>query len=64
LSPETDIAGIDAVLVERLRAGRVIGKQRVADIVEIADDRYVAALLEQPLLDVGHGGGGSSCGRR
>ena len=53
---EADIAGIDAVLVERLGAGRMIGEQLVADIVEVADDRHVHAHLEQPLLDVRHGG--------
>ena len=51
---EADIAGIDAVLVERLGAGRMVGQQLVADIVEVADDRHVDAHLEQPLLDVRH----------
>ena len=37
---EADIAGIDAVLVERLGAGRMIGEQLVADVVEVADDRH------------------------
>ena len=55
---EADIAGIDAVFVERLGAGRMIGEQLVADIVEVADDRHVDAHLEQPLLDVRHGGRG------
>ena len=36
---EADVAGIDAVFVERLGAGRMIGEQLVADIVEIADQR-------------------------
>ena len=35
---EADIARIDPVLVERLGAGRMLGEQLVADIVEIADD--------------------------
>ena len=39
---EADIAGIDAVLVERLGAGRMIGQQLVADVVEVADERHVA----------------------
>ena len=39
---EADVAGIDAVLVERLGAGRMIGQQLVADVVEVADDRHVA----------------------
>jgi hypothetical protein len=34
---EADIAGIDAVLVERLGAGRVIGQQLVADVMEVAN---------------------------
>ena len=55
---EADIAGIDAVLVERFGAGRMIGKELVADIVEVADDRHVDAHAQQPLLDVRHGGGG------
>ena len=36
----------------------MIGQQLVADVVEVADERHVAADLEQPLLDVRHGGGG------
>jgi hypothetical protein len=55
---EADIAGIDAVLVERLGAGGMIGQELVADIVEVAHQRHLAALLQQPLLDVRHGGGG------
>ena len=53
---EADIPGIDAVLVERFGAGRVIGKELVADIVEIADDRHVDVHAQQPLLDVRHRG--------
>ena len=55
---EADIAGIDAVLVERLGAGRVIGQELVADIVEVADDRHVDVHFQEPLLDVRHGGRG------
>ena len=51
---EADIARIDAILVERLGAGRMIGQQLVPDIVEVADDRHRDAHLEQPLLDVRH----------
>ena len=36
----------------------MIGKELVADIVEVADDRHVDAHAQQPLLDVRHGGGG------
>ena len=35
---EADVARIDAVLVERLGAGRVLRQQLVADVVEVADD--------------------------
>ena len=51
---EADIAGIDAVLVERFGAGGMIGKELVADIVEVADQRHLAALLQQPFLDLRH----------
>ena len=37
---ETDIAGVDAVFVESLGAGRMIGQQLVADIMKIADQRH------------------------
>jgi hypothetical protein len=40
---ETDIARIDPVFGQRLGAGRMIGQQLVADIVEIADERHMAA---------------------
>ena len=50
---EADIAGIDAVLVERLGAGRMVGEQLMADIMEIADDRRGDPHLEKPFLDVG-----------
>jgi hypothetical protein len=57
---EADIAGIDAVFVERLGAGRMIGQQLVADIVEIADQRHVDAhsSCSKALADVRHGGRG------
>jgi hypothetical protein len=57
LLAEADIAGIDAVLGERLGAGRVIGEQLVADIVEIADQRHEDAEPFQPFADLRHGGG-------
>ncbi len=53
---EADIAGIDAVLVERLGAARMIGQQLVADVMEVADERHAHAQLREPLLDVRHGG--------
>ena len=55
---EADIAGIDAVLVERLRAARMIGEKLVADVMKVADERHRYAKLEQPLLDARH-----CCGR-
>ncbi len=55
---EADIAGIDAVFVERLGAGRIIRQQLVADIVEIADQGRGDAALAQAVADMRHGGGG------
>ena len=55
---EPDIAGIDTVFGERLGAGRMLGKQRVAIIVEVADERHVDATRIQPLADMGHRCGG------
>ena len=53
---EADIARIDAVFGERLAAGRMIGEQLVADIMEIADERDVASLLREPVANMRHGG--------
>ena len=50
------VAGIDAIFVQRLGAGRVIGQELVADIVEVADQRHVDAAGEQLFLDERHGG--------
>ena len=55
---EADIAGIDAVFVERLGAGRIFGEQLVADIMEIADQGRGDAALAQAIADVRNGGGG------
>src|SRR5579885_2938803 len=54
---ESDIAGIDSVLVERFGTSRMIGQKLVADVVKITDDRDVDPRLGQPLLDVRYGGG-------
>ena len=51
-----DVAGIDAVLVERRGAVRVAREQEVAVVVEVADERCGAAGVEHPLLDLGDGG--------
>ena len=55
---EADIAWIDAIFVERLGAGRMIGEQLVADIVEVADQGRAHAALQQRVADMGHRGGG------
>src|SRR6201992_4115868 len=44
---EADIAGIDAVFVQSLGAGRIVGEQLVADVMEIADQRRGDAALAQ-----------------
>ena len=53
-----DVAGIDAVLVERAGAFGIFRQQDVAVVVKIADERNVAAGVEQALLDFGDGRGG------
>ena len=49
-----DVAGIDAVLVERARRAWVSREQQVAVVVEVADQRRRAAGIEHALLDLGH----------
>ncbi len=53
-----DVAGIDPVLGERLRAVGVLAQQLVAVEMEIADERNAAAVGIESLADRGHGGGG------
>ena len=55
---EPDIAGIDAIFVERFGAGRMIGEELVPDIVEVADQRRVDPSRAQAVADMGHGSGG------
>ena len=55
--PCADVAGIDAVFVERAGAIGILGEQHVAVVMEIADDGRVAARIEQALLDFRHRGG-------
>ena len=55
LGLEADVAGVDAVLVERLGAGGVLGEQGVAVVVEVADQRHGHAHLRQSVADVRHG---------
>ena len=58
LLAEADIAGIDAVLVERLGAGRMIGEKLVADIVEVADERHLYPHLSEPVANMWDGSRG------
>ncbi len=51
-----DIAGVDAVFVQRFRASRIAGQQLVAVEVEIADQGHVEAHAVQPFADPGHRG--------
>jgi hypothetical protein len=51
---ETDVAGIDAVFVERVRAVRIPREQRVTVVVEVPDDRHAYAHARQPLADRRH----------
>ena len=51
LRAAADVAGIDAVLGERLRAIRILRQQLVAVVVEVADQRHVAAARVEPLAD-------------
>ena len=53
--PGADVAGIDAVLVERRGARRVLRQQDVAVVVEVADERRRAARQQQPPLERRHG---------
>ena len=55
LFAETDVAGIDAILVERLGAGRMIGEKLVADIVEVADQRHLHPHFCEPVADMRNG---------
>src|SRR5207253_5973628 len=55
---EADIAGIDAVFVERFGAGRIFGQQLVADVVEIPDQGRGDAALAQAVADMRYGSGG------
>ena len=53
-----DVAGIDAVFIERSRAIGIFREQDVAVVMEVADDGDVAAGVKQALLDFGDGRGG------
>jgi hypothetical protein len=58
LSLKPTLPGIDAVLVERFGAGRMIGEKPVADVVEITHDRHSDAHLAQAVFDMRNCGGG------
>src|SRR5262249_54740317 len=53
-----DVAGIDAVLSERSRTGRILLQQYVTVVVKIADDRYVDPTLGEAVGDVWNSLGG------
>ncbi len=53
LGLEADIARIDAILRQRLGAGRMIGEELVADIVEVAHQRHVIAHRGEAVADDG-----------
>src|SRR5690606_22588035 len=53
---EADIARIYAIFRQRLGAGRMVGKQLVADIVEVAHQRHENADPLKPFADPRHGG--------
>src|SRR5690348_339020 len=52
------IAGVDAVFIQHARAFRILRKQDMAVVMEVADDRDVAAGIVKALLDFGYGGRG------
>ncbi len=58
LLAKTDIAWVDAVLRQRLGAGRMLAQQLVPVVVEVADDRHLDAHHRQPVADMRHRGGG------
>ena len=53
-----DVARVDAVLRQRLGAGRIVGEQAVAVVVEVADQRHVDVHPVELLADVRHRRGG------
>ena len=57
LLAHADIARIDAVLVEQPRALGILAEQRVAVVVEVADDGHVDAAIAQAPDQLGHRGG-------
>ncbi len=56
-SSRAHVAGVDAVLVECLRAGREPREQQMAVVMKVANQRRRAAGVHHALLDFGDGGG-------
>ncbi len=54
-----DVAGVDAVLVERPRHGRVLDQQLVPVVVEVTDHRHADAEIADLAHHFGYGGGSS-----
>ena len=59
LTAHADVAGIDAVLGQRLCTLRIFRQQQVAVVMEVADDRHADVLLLQAF----HNGRNGLCGR-
>ena len=57
LLPRPDVAGVDAVLGQRLGALRMFAQQLVSVEMEVADDGNAHAHLRQPVADRRHGRG-------
>ncbi len=49
-----DIARINAIFVQRRRAFGIFRQQHMPVVVKIANDRNIAARIEQAFLDLGH----------
>ncbi len=56
LSLKPTLPGLMRYLSSASAQARMVGQKLVADVMEVADDRHVDAHLEEPLLDVRHGG--------
>jgi hypothetical protein len=54
LGAAAHVAGVDPQLGKGLRAGRMLGKQAVAVVMEIPDERHVDSRLIEPFPDVRH----------
>ena len=52
--PCAHIAGINPVFIERRRAVGIFRQQHMPVVMKIADDRHIAAGIQQPLLDFRH----------